>query len=98
MGKNVSVKFLGVTVYEKREVVEQRNSPVTPIDTPEQWFMNMLGDTSNSGIVVTDDLAMTLSTVWSCVRVLGETLAMLPLNVYTRDASGNRNIAYGDYL
>jgi HK97 family phage portal protein len=45
---------------------------------------------SHSGHNVTVDTAMQLSAVWSCVRLISETIATLPLPVYRLDASGRK--------
>ena len=40
---------------------------------------------SEAGVTVTPDLAMTVATVYGCVRLLSESIAMLPLRLYERD-------------
>jgi len=49
------------------------------------------GDISTSGKSVNPDSAMTLSTVWSCQRILSETIGALPVGVYQKDERGNSN-------
>lgn len=39
----------------------------------------------DAAVPVTEDTAMQVSAVWSCVRLLSETVASLPLNIYTRN-------------
>ncbi|WP_281405973.1 MULTISPECIES: phage portal protein [unclassified Mesorhizobium] len=48
---------------------------------------------------LTPDVAMQLGTVWSCVRLLSETIGTLPLGVYRKDAQGKRTAdsAHGLY-
>lgn len=48
---------------------------------------------SSSGVCVTPEKALQLSTVWACVRLLSETIATLPLNFYERLADGSRTTA-----
>jgi HK97 family phage portal protein len=55
----------------------------------------MRGD---AGEVVTDDSAMSLSTVWACVNLLAGTIASLPLMVYRTDVQGRRTVARGHPL
>lgn len=43
--------------------------------------------TTSSGVDVTEDSAMRYSTVWSCVKVISEDLASLPLIVYRREGT-----------
>ena len=40
--------------------------------------------TAESGKTVTPETAIKLSTVYACVRVIAETVASLPLNVFER--------------
>lgn len=48
---------------------------------------------SASGITVTTDTAMRQATVYACIRVLSETMAQLPLQVYQRMPGGSRRRA-----
>ena len=54
----------------------------------QEWF-----GTSASGQVVTVDKALQLSAVWSCVRLLSETVSTLPLRLYERRPDGGRVVA-----
>lgn len=54
----------------------------------QEWF-----GTSSSGKVVTADKIMRLSTAWSCVRLLSESISTLPLKVYRRREDGSRSLA-----
>jgi HK97 family phage portal protein len=60
------------------------------------WFgldyVSTGGDTASSdaGVVVTADSAMQISAVWSCVRLIAETIATLPLSIYERTRDGKR--------
>ena len=53
------------------------------------WQSYYSSDTS-TGKVVNAQTALQLSAVWSCVRLLSETVATLPLGLYERDAAGNK--------
>ena len=46
-----------------------------------------------SGKNVTEETAIQISTVYACVRVLAETLASLPLDIYESDGKGGSRIA-----
>jgi HK97 family phage portal protein len=60
------------------------------------WFglavVSTGGDSASSdaGVVVTADTAMQISVVWSCVRLISETIATLPLSIYERTRDGKR--------
>ena len=57
------------------------------------------GSTTATGKSVTPDQSLRVSSVYSCVRILSETIAALPLNLYERtDDNGNRKIARNNAL
>ena len=45
---------------------------------------------SETGVVVTAKTAMQLDAVWSCVRLISETIATLPLSMFERTSAGKR--------
>jgi len=61
------------------------------------WF-EPVGMRSSSGIRVTADAAMRLSAVYSCVRVLAETFAVLPIRLYKRKKDGSRDLVTDHWL
>lgn len=44
----------------------------------------------NAAVAVTEDTAMQVSAVWACVRLLSETVASLPFNVYEKTTNGRK--------
>ena len=56
-----------------------------------------MGYATASPVDVTEDSAMQLSAVWACVRLLSETVASLPVNVYRKTATG-RELAPDHWL
>ena len=48
---------------------------------------------SASGNTVTPGAALEVAAVWSCVRLLSETIATMPLMLYRTDRAGTRNLA-----
>ncbi len=54
-------------------------------------LLGSIGMESSSGVLVNADSALTVSAVYSCVRVLAETVATLPLFVYRRTADGGKS-------
>ena len=51
-----------------------------------------------SGQPVDKNRALQLSTVWSCVRVISETIASLPISLYEKDSSSKRFILFDNPL
>lgn len=50
--------------------------------------MDYFGTSTASGVVVNDNLALNLSSVWACVQVLSQTIGSLPIITYRRSDSG----------
>ena len=60
------------------------------LDNPDQGPQSS-GSASHqteSGLVLTDERALSITAVWSCVRLISETVASLPLAVYERTPDG----------
>ncbi|RSU21212.1 phage portal protein [Sphingomonas koreensis] len=60
--------------------------------SPAAWKAVLTG-VSTSGKTVTAQNALTLSTVWACVRLVAGTISSLPVMVYQEDAKGVRRVA-----
>lgn len=77
-------------------LLEPRAAAIT---TPADLLRHVLrtGDT-DSGAVVTVESAMRVAAVYSCVRVLSEDLAKLPLIVYRRRKDGGKDRASNHWL
>lgn len=56
-------------------------------DGDDKWYSPLLPN-SESGEAVTADTALTQSAVFSCTRILAETLGHLPLNMFRTDSEG----------
>ena len=52
-----------------------------------------VGSTSATGKTITVNKAMRLAACWSCVRLISETIATLPLGLHMRQADGGRKVA-----
>src|SRR5215471_3042048 len=52
---------------------------------PPNWMVRMFGGPgSATGILITEHNALTVTDVYKCVRVLSETVAMLPWKMFKR--------------
>jgi len=61
--------------------LENRSSPANP----DRWFIRHMGaEPASSGVHVDEDTALSATAVWAGVRIISETLAMLPLKLYER--------------
>src|SRR5262245_11935487 len=57
----------------------------------EKWFG--LGNRTHAGVSVTEESALTLSAYFACIRILPESVAMLPLLTYRYMPNGGRERA-----
>jgi len=64
-----------------------KRSATRPSPDPWQdgWWYGNVGMDTKTGLEISEDLALTFSAVWSCVKVISEDLSSLPLHVYRRD-------------
>lgn len=69
------------------------SSPTGVTDTGRYDDILEYGLRSTSGVPITPDTALKISTVWACVRLIAETIASLPLIVYRVRPDGGRERA-----
>src|SRR5579859_7538974 len=62
---------------------------------PQPWVIQMLGRGSqtSSGAWVNPDTALRFTAVFAAVRIIAESIATMPLNVYRQLDSGGKRIA-----
>lgn len=66
---------------------------------PSYWLQRALAGAPNStGISLTPEGSLRVTAVFACVRVLSQTIGTLPLILYSRSASGNKDRATGHPL
>lgn len=61
------------------------------------WPSGLFAKPSKSGVLVNEDTALKYSTVYTCVRIIGETVSTLPKHLY-RDMGDSRDLARDHYL
>ena len=66
-------------------------NPSTSLSNPAAWLTGLFGS-SKTGVQVSEDNALTFSAVYAAVRIISETIASIPLNVYIYDGE-TRTIA-----
>jgi len=77
-------------------IKEKRSQSVSQLDI---WMDHLMsGFSSNSGKYIDGDTAISNSAVYACVRILAETIASLPLNVYEELQDGGKKKAKSNYL
>ena len=55
--------------------------------------MSSISGGASSGISVSKSSALTFTAVWSAVRLLSESISILPVNVYEREPNGDKKLA-----
>jgi HK97 family phage portal protein len=70
----------------QRASIESPSQPITSAKVMEFFGLRQ----TSAGVLVTEDSAFRLATVYTCVKVIGETLGMLPLGVFEEDGTGSR--------
>jgi HK97 family phage portal protein len=63
------------------------------VASDDRWYDLSLTQPSESGVNVTPDSALRLAAVMAAVRILSETLAMLPLKIMQRTKDGGKIVA-----
>ena len=58
--------------------------------------MEVGGKTTKAGIKVTTRTALSISMVWSCVKILSESLSGLPLKLYDDGEAGRKQVVGKD--
>jgi HK97 family phage portal protein len=67
------------------------NDPTTPLTAASEWLWDALGARkSATGVVVTPDNSLEVSTVWCAVSQIARSVASLPLHVYARTPDGKQ--------
>lgn len=57
--------------------------------TADPALGKIFGTPTVSGMTVNEDSAMRISTAWSCIRILSETMGAMPWGMYESDGRGN---------
>ncbi len=66
--------------------------------TPPAWIVKAYGMETSAGVHVSEEGALAYSAVLGCVRILGESVASLPLMTYRRLANGGKERAVNHSL
>ena len=71
---------------------EQRAS----LQNPSQWMFDLWGQPTKSGIAINQETALAHTALFACLKVLGESVAALPLSLYQKTDEGSRMME-GDF-
>lgn len=82
-----------MAILERLLGFEQRGEGFHVSQEPPGWVSKLFGQAAASGVVVNEQTAMTYSAYSTCVRILAETEAWLPLVLYRRRAGRGKDRA-----
>lgn len=63
---------------------------VSTLANPAAWLSSWFNGDGAAGPLVTESTALQNPTVWACVRLISESLATVPLDLYRRAADGSK--------
>lgn len=96
MERKDEFRILGIPIWQRKSAFQdEKRSVSTSTSTlinPQDWLINALGGASLTGEVVTPEQAMLIPTFAGCVKVIAETVAMLPFKPMRSDKDGNTSI------
>lgn len=75
-------------------MAENRSSnEIISLKNPPEWFVKMTGGgPTSSGINVNEEKSLSLTAVYSCVKIISNAFAMVPVNLYKKkDPRGNEH-------
>ncbi len=82
----------------QRPIRVAQDETSSPGPSDDFWYVPV-GGISSGGMLVSGETALSIATVFACIRVLSEGVASLPLNIYERlPANKGKQIAYNHPL
>lgn len=87
----------GIFIGRESNIEQRSGVPLTDYTTLKKMFSGLFGETS-SGVNVTEESSMGLSSVFSAVRVISEDIASVPIDVIRTTTKGNREKFNEHYL
>lgn len=67
-----------------------RFGPTVHASSADEGFLKLINRKTTSGKVVNEETALQNSAVFACIRIIAETLAMMPLQVFEETKSGRK--------
>ncbi|NFG42090.1 phage portal protein [Clostridium botulinum] len=83
-------------MFEKLFKHEVMNVNTTSnVSTPESWLINLMNCETNSGIKITPNLALNLSSVYKCLSIRSGTISKMPIQTFMRTSKGKKRVDNG---
>jgi HK97 family phage portal protein len=80
--------------FEVRRSEKRSEYPESSVGAFVKWIFSGGNTKTKSGVTVDQETALKFSVVFSCFRILGETIGSLPLNIYRINTDGSKSIAF----
>lgn len=79
------MRIFGYKISRSRGHENTESRAALDLKNPSTWGLNL----TTSGVSVNDRTALGLSAMWQGIRIISESIASLPLNVYSKESNGN---------
>ncbi|WP_017826170.1 phage portal protein [Clostridium botulinum] len=80
-------------MFEKLFKHEVMNVNTTSnVSTPESWLINLMNCETNSGVKITPNLALNLSSVYKCLSIRSGTISKMPIQTFMRTSKGKKRV------
>jgi HK97 family phage portal protein len=93
MERKTQFSIFGIPLFSKvtsfPEAEARSSDGTSTLKNPADWLRNALGIESFTGENITPETAMTIPTFAGCVKILAETVAMLPFKPMRQERDGN---------
>jgi HK97 family phage portal protein len=89
LGKTIA---LILRLFGKEIISTEHRDEVSNLKDPKAWLLKVLGMESLTGVTVSQETALTYSAVWASVRVLSETLAMMPGGIFKKEGEARKSV------
>lgn len=74
------------------------DNPAVPLSAPAAWLYDLFGGgTTDAGVIVNEQTAMQLATVYTCVKALSSDISTLPVKVF-QQVKGGKELAVDSSL
>jgi HK97 family phage portal protein len=80
-------------LFGKEIISTEHRDEVSNLKDPKAWLLKVLGMESLTGVTVSQETALTYSAVWASVRVLSETLAMMPGGIFKKEGEARKSVS-----
>jgi len=92
MERKDEFRILGLPIWQRKSIFSEEKRSASTLSNPSEWLKNALGGAGLTGETVSPEQAMQIPTFAGCVKVLAETIAMLPFKPMRTDATGNTSV------